>query len=221
MWWRRAAVTLAGLALLGACSGEAEQPEPTRGDGAGTPVAAVEEVHAMVRDGDFDGAANLTVPNHAALASLAEGATFADVADALAQGDLEVAANFWSGFAQAAGDSFLADVEAEDLGATTSGSSTFAVVGIASDDFGSREVVTQDVDGYRVDLFASFGGGLAPRMLSPVEILLTSATDDARLILAELEGVVASLEIAAANPELTADEMEAVLQLIGLITRVG
>ena len=193
----------------------------TRGPGAVDARTAVEMVHDAMQRGDFDVAAALTIENHAALASLAEGATFADVATALDADDLEIAANFWSGFAQAAGESFLGDVDLEDAGQTDSGSETFHLVAVSSAQAEDRNLVTRDLDGHRIDLFASFGPGLAERMISPVEILLTSATDDAVLILTELESIAPSLEVAASDPSLTPEETQVVLQLIELITRIG
>lgn len=192
----------------------------TRGPGAGDALSAVETVHDAVQTGDFDVAAALTIEDHAALASLAEGATFADVAAALKEDDLEIAANFWSGFAQAAGESFLGDVGLEDAGQADHGGVTFHLVAVSSSEAEDRRLVTRDLDGHRIDLFASFGAGLAERMISPVEILLTSATEDATVILSELRDIAPSLELAAADPGLTPEEAQVVLQLIELITRI-
>ncbi len=217
---RSSSVICLAAMLAVACGQDSVDPQPTLGPGPESAVAAVEEVHSMVRGGDFDGAATLTIPKHAALASLAEGATFSQVATALRDGDLDVAANFWSGFAQAAGDSFLSDADVADAGPETVGSTSFALTTVVSESSGDRRIVTQDIDGYRIDLFASFGSGLAERMISPVEILLTSATGDATLILTELEAIVDSLQLAATTPGISPDSVQSILQLVELITRV-
>lgn len=192
----------------------------TRGPGASGALAAVEMVHDAVQTGEFDVAAALTIEKHAALATLAEGATFADVASALTEDDLEIASNFWSGFAQAAGESFLGDVALQDSGSGESEGTTFYLVTVSSPEANDRRMVTQDIDGHRVDLFASFGAGLAERMISPVQILLTSATEDAVLILSEMRTIAPSLEIAASDPDLTPEESQVILQLVELITRI-
>lgn len=210
------------VVALVACDGDepATGPEPVP-PGASSAGEAVEELHTLLAQGDFDGASGLAVPDHAALASLAEGATFAEVADALRTGDASVAANFWSGFAQGVGESFLGEIEIAERGTATQGDTTFGLVSVTPAGGAERTMVTQDVDGYRVDLFGSFGPGLAARMITPVELLLTSATPDAALILSELGETVDSLLLSANQAGLSPEEVQAVLQLVELITRVG
>jgi hypothetical protein len=82
-------------------------------------------------------------------------------------------------------------------------------------------MVLRDEDGYKVDLFASFGAGLAARMQGPVERLLTTQTAEARLILAELQEIVPSLLVAAQQPGITAEASQQLLALVEVITRVG
>lgn len=219
---RRIVLMLVFLLLAAVSCRADEEPVPmTRGPGADDAVAAAAMVHDAVQTGEFDVAAALTVQKHAALASLAEGATFADVAVALTEDDLGIASNFWSGFAQAAGESFLGEVDLEDSGTSEVEGLTYHLVTVSSSEADDRRLVTQGIDGHRIDLFASFGAGLAERMISPVQILLTSATDDAILILSELRAIAPSLEIAAADPNLTPEEAQMVLQLIELITRIS
>ncbi len=79
----------------------------------------------------------------------------------------------------------------------------------------------RDVDGYRIDLFASFGAGLADKMISPVERLLGTQTSDARLILTELQGIVPSLLAAAQLPDTPGDVSQQLLALVEVITRVS
>jgi hypothetical protein len=81
--------------------------------------------------------------------------------------------------------------------------------------------MTRDVDGQRIDLFASFGAGLAQRMLSPVEILLGTSSADSAVILSALQDVVPSLLVSATDPSLSPEAVQGVLQLVELITRVG
>jgi hypothetical protein len=82
-------------------------------------------------------------------------------------------------------------------------------------------MMVRDVDGYRIDLFASFGPGLADKMLPPVERLLSTQTDDARVIISELKTIVPSLIVAGNQPGLSPVVTQQLVQLIELITRVG
>jgi len=214
-----------GAALVlaaAACGGEPEtQPAGTAGPGAESPLQAVDELVEHLASPDFSAAAALAVPNHAALASLAESATFREVAEALRRGDAEVAANFWSGFAQASSAFLVGEVSTADGPPTNKQGLGFHTVVIMSEAGGRREVLVRDVDGYRVDLFASFGGGLAARMIGPVERLLVTDTDDARLILDELKAIVPSLAAAAEQSGAPPEVSQHLIQLIELITRVG
>jgi hypothetical protein len=58
-------------------------------------------------------------------------------------------------------------------------------------------------------------------MISPVEILITSATPDATLIIRELQLVVDSLTVAASDESTSPEAVQSILQLLELITRVG
>jgi hypothetical protein len=58
-------------------------------------------------------------------------------------------------------------------------------------------------------------------MMSPVEILLGTSSEDAATVLAALQDVVPSLLVAASNESLSPDASQRVLQLVELITRVG
>jgi hypothetical protein len=171
--------------------------------------------------GDFASASALAIPKQAALASLAEGATFSQVARALEQGDALVAANFWGGFAQGVGDVFSPGAAVAPADTRTESGVEFFMVSVTPVNGQERLVATQNIDGYRVDIFASFGAGVAGRMISPVEIMLTSPTDDAALILRELQEIVPSLTLAGSDPTLTPDSVQEILQLVELITRVG
>jgi hypothetical protein len=82
-------------------------------------------------------------------------------------------------------------------------------------------MLTQDVEGHRVDLFASFGAGLAERMIPPVERLLGTQTDDARLILVRLQEIVPSLLVASQMAANTGSVTQQILALVELITRVN
>jgi hypothetical protein len=210
------------LVVAVACRGGATtETTITRGPGAASAVEAVEELHALLVDGDFAGASSLAVPGHAALASLAEGASSAEVADALEHGDEAIAANFWSGFAQGFGEVLSGEIVVEDAGTATNSGVDFFLVSVTPDSGNSRDLVTQDVDGYRIDLFASFGAGLADRLIAPVEMLVDSPTGDNAQILAALQGVVPSLLLAASDQSLNPEAVQSVLRLVELITRVG
>ena len=208
--------------VVGACGGNGDgAPTITTGPGAESAEAAVEELRTHLNDGDFASASALAVPNQAALASLAEGATFSQVARALEGGDAQVAANFWSGFAQGVGETFPPGAAVAAAGTTNESGVDFFLVEVSSGSGTERLVVTQDIDGHRIDLFASFASGFAGRLISPIEILLTSLTEDAVLILSEMKTTVPSLLVASSDESLTPDAVQEILQLIELITRAG
>lgn len=214
---------IVGLVLtVSACTGNGNDPSSgTNGNGATSPVAAVEELRSMLIAGDFASAGALAVPDQAALASLGEGASFGQVADAITDGDAEIAANFWSGFGQGVGEVLNSELAIEDRGSATEGGVEFFLVGVTPAQGTERLIMTRDVDGQRIDLFASFGAGLAQRMLSPVEILLGTSSADSAVILNALQDVVPSLLVSATDPSLSPEAVQGVLQLVELITRVG
>ncbi|HEY7822972.1 MAG TPA: hypothetical protein VIG24_09075 [Acidimicrobiia bacterium] len=208
---------------LAACGGDAEEPDATNGPapGAETALGAVEDLIAAVNQGDFTGVSRLAMPGHAALAALAEGATFAEVASALEEGDEEIAANFWAGFAQGSGTFLTGSVTAEEDGTLTSGDIEFHRVMVQPAEGDERVLLVREDNGFKVDLFASFGSGLADKMITPAERLLTAQTADARLILARLQEIVPSLQVAASLPGTTIETSQHVIALIEVITRVG
>jgi len=217
---RRSLVLLAIVAS--ACGGNT--PTTTTGavgEGAESPVAAVEDLRDLLTSGEFGAASSLAVPNQAALASLAEGATTGQVADAIEHGDSDIAANFWGGFAQGVGEIFTGELTIEDSGTTTESGVEFFLVGVTPEAGVERLIITRDVDGQRIDLFASFGPVLAEQMIAPVELLLGTSSEDSRVTLAALQEVVPSLLVAAADETLSPETVQSLLQLIELITRVG
>lgn len=222
MWVRRSSRAMIVLLVATACGGgSGEGATLELGPGAETPQAAVRELIGHLNAGEFGEAAQLAVPNHAALASLAEAATFGEVAEAIRASDLAVAANFWSGFAQGTGSFLIGSVSTDEGTNVVDSGLEFNGVVIIPESESQREMMARDVDGYRVDLFASFGPGLAGRMLSPVERLLTTDSDDARVILSELRKIVPSLRVATTQPGLPPDSAQQLIQLIELITRLG
>jgi hypothetical protein len=223
MWLRASALLAICVLSLVSCSGDAVEPTTTiaPANGAASSMAAVEELVAAINEPDFAAASRYAVPGQAALASLAEGATFGAVAEALREGDEEIAANFWSGFAQGAGAFLTGSIDLGESGPTSEGDVEFYQVSVTPSDGESRTVLLRDVDGYRVDLFASFGQGLADKMTPQVERLLTTQTADARLILSRLQEIVPSLLVAAHLPGTTAEVTQQILTLVEVITRVG
>jgi hypothetical protein len=223
-WWPgmpRAGAFVLALGLAACGSGTEAGTTVTVAPGAESPVAAVEELRTRLVAGDFDAAGALAVPDQAILASLAEGASPSLIATALEDGDGEVAANFWSGFAQGVGTAFNGEMSVEEVGSVTERGVEFFLVGVTPEGGEQRLMVTRDVDGQRIDLFASFGAGLAEGMISPVELLLGSSSPDARTILAALQDVVPSLVVAATDPSLSPEAVQRILQLIEVITRVS
>lgn len=190
------------------------------GPGADSPQEAVTELIDDLEHARFGEAADLSVPGHAALASLAEGASYADVAAALRLEDTAVAANFWAGFAQGSASFLKDDVTVTEGGVVTEDTMELPAIEVVGEGEAKRTVYAQEVDGWRVDVFASFGAGLAGRMLDPVERLLGVESDDADLIRESLTGIVPSLHVAAQASDLPPELSQNVLRLIELISRV-
>lgn len=221
-WPRMRRALLLGLIGVMACStGGGGVTTVTIGEGATDSLAAVEELRSLLAAGDFRAASSLAVPGQAVLASLAEGAAPSTVAASLEGGDSEVAANFWSGFAQGAGGVMAEEASLDDLGTTSEEGIEFFLVGITPEGGERRVMVTRDVDGQRIDLFATFGAGLAEGMIPSVELLLGSGNGDSGEILAALQDVVPSLLVAARDENLSPDASQRILQLVELITRAG
>lgn len=209
--------------IVAACSGDVVEPADSiaPGEGADSALAAVEQLVESINEPDFVSASHLAVPDQAALASLAEGATFGTVAEALRDGDEEIAANFWAGFAQGAGAFLTGSLELSEAESVNEGDVEFYRVDVTPSGDETRAILVRDVDGYRVDLFASFGPGLADKMTPAVERLLTTQTEDARLVLDRLQEIVPSLLVAARLPGNTGEVTQQLLSLVEVITRVS
>lgn len=220
--WRRASSYAALVALLlTACQGSGQPAPRDTGQGAESPTQAVSQIATAVAAGDFDSASHLAVPGQAAMASLLEGASFSDVVAALESNEQVVVANFWAGFAQGAGVFFSDGIEATDGEPFVEGDVTFHPVTVAVSDGSQRTLFTRDIDGHRVDLFASFGAGLADKMIRPVERLIDVSSDESLQILDELKTIVPSLLVAAKQPELNPQSIQNLIRLVELITRVS
>lgn len=112
------------------------------------------------------------------------------------------------------------EVSAVEDGLVEGGDVEFHSVDVQAENGEPRTLLVREDDGYRVDIFASFGSALADKMIGPVERLLTTQTDDARLILTELQAVVPSLQVAANQPGTSPTASQQILALIEVITRV-
>ena len=216
-------LALVAVTAMSACSPSQEGIHTTvaRTNGAESALQAVEGVVAAVSDGTFDEAGTLAVKDQAALAALAEGASFTDVATALRESDPEVAANFWSGFAQGAGSYLAGTVSYFEGDSTTVDGVTFESIRVLPADGSERTLWVRTSEIYEVDLFASFGAGLADKMIGPVERLLSAQTDDSRYILGRLQAVVPSLSVASENAGVSTEARQQILALVELITRVS
>lgn len=222
MWRTRLSAALLLIVAIAACArSNPSTAEPEIGIGSDSSVGAVDDLVGLLGIPDFAAASHLVVPGHAALAALAEGATFAQVADALDEGDAAVASNFWAGFAQGAGSFLAGSVTTSDGPVLKEEGFDYHAVEVTLDDGSTRQIYTREVDGFRIDLFASFGGGFADRMIPPVERLINSQTDDALVVVSELKTVVPSLLVAANQPGRTTQSVQDILRLIELITRVS
>jgi hypothetical protein len=216
----RPSLILVFAIVMAACAGGANNDgDPVASPVAGSPSEAVELLVEFLAAPDFDAAADLAVPGHAALAALAEGASFAEVAEALRSGDRAVAANFWAGFAQGSSNFLTGEIEVSDGARVVQSGVEFSVAEVLST-VGERRVYTSEGDGHRIDLFASFGAGLAPTMIPAVELLLSVRGEDSVLILAELNRIVPSLTVASRQEWIPGPVALDVVRLIELITRV-
>ena len=216
--WKPASSLLI-LSLLAGCSGGGSSATTVAGTGQ-APEQVVTSLIQQLDGAEFEAAGALTVPGQAALASLAEGATFSDVADGLREGDSRIASNFWSGFAQGAGGYLAGAVVTGVDDVVTKEGVEFYPVEVRPQSGPTRRLFVRGGDAYRIDLFASFAPGLAERMPAPVERLLTTNTDDAGLILQELEAIVPSLLVAAEIGDQPTEASQHILRLVEVITRV-
>jgi hypothetical protein len=132
-----------------------------------------------------------------------------------------LASNFWAVFAQGAGGFLSGSVTTSNGPVVNENGLEFHTVEVILDDGTRRQLFTRDVDGFRVDLFASFGAGLADKMIPPVQRVINSQTDDAAIIVAELKTIVPSLVVAANQPDMTPRSIQDLLRLVELITRVS
>ena len=226
MWLRTLSALIVAVVTVAGCSRSApETASAERGPGAETPEAAVSQLVDHLNTPDYLGLGRASLqlgqPGQAALASLVEGATFAEVASALEEGDVGIAANFWAGFAQGAGAFLAESVEIQSGDTIVQDEVEFHLVEVMLSDGEDRFLMTRDADGERIDLFASFGGALADRMVPPVERLLTIDTDDSAVILPELKTIVPSLIVAANQPDISPRAIQDLLRLVELITRIN
>lgn len=216
---RLLAVAVLITAAVG-CSGSgatSQQPD----SGAETAEQAVEELFALLAAGEFASASTLAVPEQSALAALAEGALVADVASGLREGDAGIARNFWSGFAQSIETLLGGGVEVVGSSATTAQDVEFTVVEIVTGSGDVHHIATREVNGHRVDLFATFGPSLASRLYPQIELLFDEPSEDASLILTRMREQVPSFYMAAETPNLAPNVVQDLLQLIELITRIS
>lgn len=220
MWSKKLLSVAVLVAAAVACSSPGETANQS-GSGAETAEQAVEELFSMLAAGEFGAASNLAVPEQSALAALAEGASVADVASGLRDGDAGIAANFWSGFAQSV-DSLLGEgVEVVGSSSATAQDVEFTVVEIVTGSGDVHHIATREVNGHRVDLFATFGPSLASRVYPQIERLFDEPSEDASLILARMREQAPSFHMAAETPNLAPNVVQDLLRLIELITRLS
>ena len=209
------------VAAVGCGASVVDESNGGPGTGAATPQATVQELVDHLEEAEFNEAAALSFPNHAELASLAEGASFSDVAGALRSESTSVSANFWAGFAQGSATFLDGDVAIASGTKETRDGIEFSGVVVTPDGESDRTVYTREANGWRIDVFASFGAGLASRMIEPTERLLVTLTEDAELIRSELRLIIPSLYLAAADENLPPKLSQDLLKLIEIITRIN
>lgn len=204
---------------LFACSGEATTPDTTVPSGL-APEAVVEELLDAIAEGRFEDTAPLTDSTQAVLFTLAEGADAADVLEAMDAGGDAVAANFWSGFAQAIdADLAAGSVELETGEVVPESGEEFVTVTLTVDGGDRQYFVLRQAGGWKIDLMATFAPVLAERLIPPVESLLGSANADAGVVLGYLSEQEPSLNHSFTRPDLPADVHQHLLALVERVTR--
>lgn len=218
---RSRSVLVAVALVAGACSGgdhEATTTLPPDLD----PAATVAELLEAIVEGRFETTAALTVPGHAGLLTLAEGANAADILEAADADSAAVTANFWSGFAQTLEEGLdVGTLEYSTGEPQTVNGIDFVTVTVAGEGREPQYFVVADRDGWVVDLMATFGPVLADRLVPPIDSLLESANADAGVVLARLAETEPSLNYAFSRPDLPADAHQSLLALVERVTRTG
>ena len=210
------------MALIASgCFGDDTPPDTTLAAGL-SPEEVVTTLMDLIIQGRFEETGDLTDSAHAALLTLAEGADASEVVEAVEAGGEDVAANFWSGFAQTLDPGVAVDDFEVSAGeAVTQDNEEFVTVTLTPAEGDPRYFVVRRAEEWIVDLMATFGPVLAERLIPPIESLLSSAHADASKVLGYLAGAAPSLRVSTSRPDLPPEAHQSLLALIERVTRSG
>jgi hypothetical protein len=215
---RRVAPAVACLLLFAGCNGAAPATdgsgpgEPSPGGqeappGAETPAAAVGELFEALAGDDIEAAADLTVPGQAVAVAVAERAPADEVLAILDTGGRPVLVNFWRSFAASVVElsgAPIGDLEPGDAGEPFEvGGRRFAIVEVLVPGQGAQSFVVRELDGWKVDLVATFAPALAANLGKAPETFGGVAGGDR--IVAAVRDERAALEAALADPALPSE----------------
>ena len=189
--------------------------------GAAEPEQAVSLLFRSLAAGDYETAANLTVPGQMVIVALVEGSSVATANSLLADGSVQVGARFWESFA-ASLSGFLgyapADVRIGEVSLYSVAGADFAVVEATVPlESGIRRLIVKSGDGWYVDVIASFAPALVPKLAPAAELLRGDPAGSD--LLEVLAGQQPSLEMVLAEPGLSAQIQQAVFQVLEVIRR--
>jgi hypothetical protein len=206
---------VAALALIAAC-GSTPGGTVTTVASAASPETVASRVLDGVSGGRYEEAAALTLLDQMPWVALMEGASAAEAAGLFDQSGAGVAANFWEGFGAAG----LGPFEVEEARLQTLEGVDFALVPVRGSSAASRLVLVDD-GGWKVDVVASFGAGLADRLLEAVEMAETASGPGAGRLRQALGEQMPSVRIAMTEPGLppeVADSLGRLLTRLELLT---
>lgn len=202
-------VILVAVLMLGACRGGGGSTTTVVEEEGADAASVVADLIAAVRAGNFDEAAALTVTEQMPWVVMAEGASLAQAAQLGPEEVVEVAANYWRGFADAA---HLPE-EGGAVEEITVGDNRYAVVSLE----GRLQLVLRFDQTWRVDVIASFAPTIANRLLEAAEAVEANRGDYARGLREMLAEQRNSVEVAARDrglPAATREDLDALLEVL-------
>ncbi|MGH8927704.1 MAG: hypothetical protein ACRDWH_05100 [Acidimicrobiia bacterium] len=207
---------VAMLTVTAGCTASGATTTTTHsGIGQSSEVVAAEVLDALAA-GDAELAADMTVEEQMAWLAMAEGASLQDAAGLLDEGAREVAVNYWTGFTQSAA---VPPVAIASVDETRLGDHLFAVVQLGGG--GDLRLVLRSEPDWRVDVVASFGSTLAARLADAVQVVTANRGEGGDALRALMREQRDSVEMAALDPSLNDDAVEALVNLAEALDLLG
>jgi hypothetical protein len=199
---------VAAITLIAACGGSPGGTVTSIPSNV-APDHVASQVLTKVESGDYEDAALLTSLDQMPWVALMEGATATEAATLLDQAGSEVAANFWEGFGEAGTGPFQVD----QVTLRTLDGVDFALVDVTGSSAASRLVLV-DQDGWKVDVIASFGAGLADRLLEAVQVAESATGPGANRLRQALGAQMPSIRVAMTEPGLPPEVADSLGRLL-------